>query len=164
MRRTIAGLTITLTACASGPHVYADEQGPAGIPKSVRAHCRSWAEDLAKEAGSEGAADDVRRCLDSLLRADCAEELARVAEQLERQGKGESVFFFRFPGAWEPDEVHEQVMEINNAACLKSGRSMMLALHLFHGLRNSKGGRIPWATYGAPTPSTGMCREGCPAK
>lgn len=154
-----AVLLLTLTACASGPHVYADEGGPAGIPKSARAHCRSWADELKAKSGSMS--EKAAICLDALLRADCADELAKHATDLEEAGKGQDAFFFRFPGAWEPADVHQEAMEMANAACLPSGLAMMQALAALEGIRNAYGGRIPWASFGAPKPGGGMCRTGC---
>lgn len=163
MRRILAAILSLSTACATGPHVYADDGPPAGVPKSARAHCRTWAAELAREAGADGAQDAIRTCLDGLLRADCAEELARDAEQLERRGNVQAAFWFRFPGAWEPDEVPEQADELKQVACTNA-KTMAAALALFHGIRHGRGGRIPWSSFGAPGPGAGMCREGCPAK
>lgn len=157
--RRFAVLLLTLTACASGPHVYADEQ-PEGLPKSARAHCRSWAGEVAKEAGGQGLNDKVAACLDALLRVDCADEMARVASKLEAEGKADAAFFFRFPGAWEPADVHQQAMEVANGACLTGGTAMFIASQLLHGIRSQHGGRIPWASFGAPS-SGGLCRTGC---
>lgn len=163
MHRLLSVLLLT-TACASGPHVYADDGAPEGIPKSARAHCRSWAGELAQEAGAEGISEAIRICLDGLLRADCAEEMARTAQRLEDDGKGDATYFFRFPGVWEPADVHQQALEVAQAACSSSGLAMMKAMLLFDGIRNARGGRIPWASFGAPGPRGSMCREGCPTK
>lgn len=152
---------LTLSACASGPHVYADDGAPESIPKSARAHCRSWAGDLAKDVLREDTDIRTVACLDALLRADCADELARTATDLEEQGKSDAAFFFRFPGAWEPADVHQEVMQIANAACLPSGIAMMKALAMLEAIRNARGGRIPWASFGGPNPSGSMCRDGC---
>lgn len=148
---------LSLSACASGPHVYADEQ-PEGLPKSARAHCRSWAGELAKEA--PGLDERTALCLDALLRVDCADTMAKHATDLEEAGKGHDAFFYRFPGAWEPADVHQQAMELANAVCLPHGLAMMRALHALEGIRNARGGRIPWASFGAPS-SGGQCRTGC---
>lgn len=162
-RLGFAALLLILTACASGPHVYADE-APKGIPKAARAHCRSYAEQLAHEAGAEGLHSQIRRCLDGMLREDCSEEMMRVAEQMEKQRQGESAFFFRFPGAWDRDVLEDEAEALKESACANiPAAAYTAALRLFHGIRHGKGGRIPWASYGAPS-SGGMCRDGCPAK
>lgn len=162
MHRILAVLLLT-ASCATGPHVYSDEQ-PEGLPKSARAHCRSWAQELAKKAGGDGLNERVATCLDALLRVDCADEMARAASELEAQGKVDAAFFFRFPGAWEPADVHQQAWEVAQEVCLKGGTAMFIASQLLHGIRAQHGGRIPWSSFGSPRPGTGMCREGCPAK
>lgn len=157
MRHTFAVLLLTITACASGPHVYADEQ-PEGLPKSARAHCRSWAGELAKEGGAMD--ERTALCLDALLRMDCADDMAKHATDLEEADRGQDAFFYRFPGAWEPADVHQQAMEVANAACAPHGLAMMRALKALDDLRHKHGGRIPWASFGASS-AGGLCRTGC---
>lgn len=163
MKRAVAAAVAVahLTACASGPHVYADDGSPEGIPKSARAHCRSYAAEMV---GGEDQRlhESILQCLDGILRRDCAEEMAREAERLNRKGQDEAPFWFRFPGAWEPDEVAEQAEELKEAACEGAkAAAVAAALHLAGKIRSRYGGRIPWSSFGAPRPGTGMCLEGC---
>lgn len=156
----LAVLAVVLTACASGPHVYADES-PRGIPKAARAHCRSYAERLASEAGAEGLAEQIRQCLDGMLREDCAEEMMRTTEGLQKKGKEKDAYFFRFPGAWDRDVLEDEAEALKESVCTNiPAAAYTAALRFFHGIRHGKGGRIPWASFGAPS-AGGMCRTGC---
>lgn len=156
----LAVLALFLAACATTPHVPADER-PKGIPKSARAHCRTEAVNIARDNGGEGLRDDVRQCLDLKLRLDCAWEMLRRAEDLERRGKGDANFFAKFPGVWDRDTLEDELeaMEEAETAC-DNAKAAAAALALFHGIRAASGGRIPWGERGWGSP--GMCRGACP--
>lgn len=173
--RCILSLALCLfLACASGPHVYADDAAPTGIPKSARAHCRGESQTLADEYRQNGLAEKYRvdaanplvlACLDGMLRADCAMEMLRTAEALEKAQRDTAAFFFKFPGGWDRDEVEDSSEALKESVCQSLPIGLQaLAIHMFHQIRFANGGRIPWGSRGWATPGSTRCFDSCPAK
>ncbi|MFP2959919.1 hypothetical protein ACLEPN_19315 [Myxococcus sp. 1LA] len=131
------------------PAPLADNR-PAGVPKSARDFCRQEAERLARQAGAEGMDPRVRRCLeDRFLRLDCAADLLKRAEELERRkANWDHPFFRAVPGAWDRDDAEDDIeraeKELDAKAC-RDAKVRKAALDLFHGIRSAHGGDMRWA-------------------
>ncbi|MFP2963363.1 hypothetical protein ACLEPN_37825 [Myxococcus sp. 1LA] len=131
------------------PAPMADSR-PAGVPKSARDFCRQEAARLAQQAGAEGLDPRVRRCLeDRFLRLDCAADLLKRAEELERRkANWDHPFFRAVPGAWDRDDAEDDIeraeKELDAKAC-RDAKVRKAALDQFHRLRSEHGGAMRWA-------------------
>lgn len=177
MRRApILVLCLLFIGCSSSRYYTVVEEGPAGIPKTARAHCREQREKLLDEAAENPKHAEalknplVRLCVEARLHADCSEGMMDKAESIYDKNKklyGDNLdwndpWLSKFGGAWDRSIMEKDTDDLVDSICQSSAEAAA-ALAIFHGIRNARDGKIPWADMGWSAPSPGMnrCVDGC---